>query len=156
MAIAGRDGDARRGAHALGQFALAIAQATESRALQEQRLALRIGIHCGPVTAGVIGDTRFAFDVWGDAVNTASRMESHGQPGRIHVSEAFHALATDLFQFEERGHTKIKSLGTTHTYFLIGLSGEATGASEHRGGTIASRERIFNAATGAGTSKRRQ
>jgi adenylate cyclase len=145
MAIAGRDGDAQRGAHALGQFALAIAQATESRSLQGQRLALRIGIHCGPVTAGVIGDTRLAFDVWGDAVNTASRMESHGQPGRIHVSEAFHGFAGEAFQFEERGHTNIKGLGTTRTYFLIGPSSALTGESKDGGGADPSRERIRNA-----------
>ena len=58
-----------------------------------RKLELRVGIHCGPATAGVIGDTRFSYDVWGDAVNVASRMESHGDPGRIQVSEAFRALA---------------------------------------------------------------
>jgi class 3 adenylate cyclase len=97
------------------------------------------------VTAGVIGDTRLAFDVWGDAVNTASRMESHGQPGRIHVSEAFYGFASEAFQFEERGHTKIKGLGTARTYFLIGTRSAAAGASEHGSSTAISRERIFNA-----------
>jgi adenylate cyclase len=74
------------------------------------------------VTAGVIGDTRFTFDVWGDAVNTASRMESHGLPRRIQVSEAFRDLTKDVFLFEERGPTEIKGIGTTQTFFLIGIT----------------------------------
>ena len=85
-----------------------------------RKLELRIGIHCGPATAGVIGDTRFSYDVWGDAVNTASRMESHGQAGRIQVSEAFRALTGDAFAFEERGAMEIKGIGETRTYFLAG------------------------------------
>ena len=91
-----------------------------SPTLRERRLGLRVGIHCGPATAGVIGDTRFAFDVWGDAVNTASRMESHSLPGRIQVSEAFRSVVGDVFLFEERGSTEIKGIGTAHTFFLVG------------------------------------
>jgi len=124
MAVAGRTGDAIEGARALGRFALAMMEITDaSRPLCGKRLALRIGIHCGPATGGVIGDTRFAFDVWGDAVNTASRMESHGQPRRIQVSAAFRELTTDVFVFEQRGPTEIKGIGTAQTYFLVGLSG---------------------------------
>jgi adenylate cyclase len=137
MAIAGRDGDASEGARALGRFALAMTQATESGPpLRGRRLALRNGIHCGPATAGVIGDTRFAFDVWGDAVNTASRMESHGVPRRIQVSETFRDLAADMFLFEERGLTEVKGIGTTRTFFLIGPAhqgGQTGPASQHMG-----------------------
>jgi adenylate cyclase len=122
MAIAGRSGDARAGAHALGRFAFAMMEATDCQSLRGQRLALRIGIHCGAATAGVIGDTRFTFDVWGDAVNTASRMESHGLPRRIQVSEAFYELTKDVFLFEERGATNIKGIGTTRTFFLTGAA----------------------------------
>jgi adenylate cyclase len=123
MAIAGRDGPATDGARALGSFALAMMEAMgSSPALRERRLGLRVGIHCGPATAGVIGDTRFAFDVWGDAVNTASRMESHSLPGRIQVSEAFRGVVGDVFLFEERGPTDIKGIGTAHTFFLIGVA----------------------------------
>jgi adenylate cyclase len=123
MAIAGRDGPAADGARALGSFALAMMEAMgSSPALRERRLGLRVGIHCGPATAGVIGDTRFAFDVWGDAVNTASRMESHSLPGRIQVSEAFRGVVGDVFLFEERGPTDIKGIGTAHTFFLVGVA----------------------------------
>ena len=94
-----------------------------------RKLNLRIGIHCGPATAGVIGDTRFSYDVWGDAVNTASRMESHGVPGRIHVSEQFRDLAAAAFTFEDRGSTDIKSIGETRTFFLIGEARSDASAS---------------------------
>jgi class 3 adenylate cyclase len=69
-------------------------------------MQLRLGLHCGPATAGVIGDTRFSYDVWGDAVNVAARMESHGVPDRIHVSEAFRAMTDGTFVFEVRGATQ--------------------------------------------------
>jgi adenylate cyclase len=120
MAIAGRGGDARAGACALGRFAIAMMETAELTQLHGQCLALRIGIHCGAATAGVIGDTRFTFDVWGDAVNTASRMESHSLPRRIQVSETFRDLTQDVFRFEERGATDIKGIGTTRTFFLVG------------------------------------
>lgn len=81
-------------------------------------MRLRIGLHCGPATAGVIGDMRFSYDVWGDAVNVAARMESHGVPDRIHVSEAYRAMTDGAFVFEERGETDIKSIGLARTYFL--------------------------------------
>ena len=75
-------GAAAAGAVAIGRLALAHARGDRAPAAARRRkLKLRIGIHCGPATAGVIGDTRFSYDVWGDAVNVASRMESHGEPG---------------------------------------------------------------------------
>ncbi len=119
MAVAGFDGRAADGAVAISRFALAIMEANAHRPpLGTCKLDLRIGIHCGPATAGVIGDTRFSYDVWGDAVNIASRMESHGVPGRIHVSEQFRDLTGDAFVFEERGATEIKGIGQTRTYIL--------------------------------------
>jgi adenylate cyclase len=121
MAASGFDGRQVEGAVAIGRLALAMMDAIDRQPpLGDRKLRLRAGIHCGPATAGVIGDTRFSYDVWGDAVNTASRMESHGEPGRIQVSEAFRNLAADHFVFEERGATDIKSLGTTSTFFLVG------------------------------------
>ena len=74
----------------------------------------------GPVIAGVIGERKFAYDVWGDTVNTASRMESHGVPGRIQVTEAMHAALRDEFRFEERGEIEVKGKGPMRTWLLVG------------------------------------
>jgi len=86
-------------------------------------IKVRIGMHCGPVTAGVIGTQRMQYDVWGDTVNVASRMESTSEPGRIHVSEAFaHAVqqtTTDApYSIVERGTVEIKGKGVMKTYWL--------------------------------------
>jgi adenylate cyclase len=83
-------------------------------------LEARIGIHTGPAIAGVIGARKFAYDVWGDTVNTASRMESFGVPGRIHVSAATRHTLGDEFLFEPRGPIAIKGKGLMETYFLLG------------------------------------
>jgi class 3 adenylate cyclase len=83
-------------------------------------LALRIGIHTGPVIAGVIGRKKFCYDLWGDTVNTASRLESHGAPGRIHVSEQVYHHLKGRFAFESRGEVAVRSKGTMQTYFLLG------------------------------------
>jgi class 3 adenylate cyclase len=81
-------------------------------------LAIRCGIHVGPTVAGVIGLKRFLYDVWGDAVNTASRMESMGEAGRIHVSGDVHQELAGQFEFESRGYLQIKGKGLMRTYFL--------------------------------------
>lgn len=83
-------------------------------------LRLRIGIHTGSVVAGVIGTKKFAYDLWGDTVNLASRMESHGLSGHIQVSPATYARLHPRYLFEPRGATAIKGHGTMQTYFLMG------------------------------------
>lgn len=121
MAAGGLQGVRQDGAIAIGRLALAMLEYLECQPpLGTHRLRLRIGVHAGSAIAGVIGDTRITYDLWGDAVNVASRMESHGVPGRIHVSDAYRRLVGDAFRFEMRGETEIKGIGAAHTFFLIG------------------------------------
>ena len=83
------------------------------------KCSLRIGIHIGSVTAGVIGSKKFSYDVWGDAVNTASRMESFSEAGKIQVSEKFYNYIKDDFECLHRGKVEIKGKGLMDLYFLI-------------------------------------
>lgn len=94
-------------------------------ALQEQmghRLQFRIGINSGPVIAGVIGQTKFHYDIWGDAVNTASRMESHGEPGKIQITRETKALLDGDFVCRRRGLIEVKGKGKMETWFLEGTA----------------------------------
>ncbi len=81
---------------------------------------IRIGIHAGPLVAGVIGKQKFSYDVWGATVNFASRMESSGAPGRINVSADVHARVEPYYLWEERGSQPVKNLGTAEMFFLVG------------------------------------
>ena len=81
-------------------------------------LQIRIGINCGPVVAGVIGKSKFIYDLWGDTVNIASRMESHGVAGQIHVSEAVYERVKGRFRVEPRGDIEIKGKGPMPTYLV--------------------------------------
>jgi adenylate cyclase len=83
-------------------------------------LSVRIGIDTGPVLAGVIGRRKFIYDLWGDTVNTASRMESHGLPGTIQVTRAVCDRLRDRYAFEERGSVSVKGKGAMTTYLLVG------------------------------------
>ncbi len=82
-------------------------------------VSVRIGINTGPVVAGVIGKKKFIYDVWGDTVNTASRMESHSAPGSIQVTEDTYARLKDAYLFESRGEIDVKGKGKMNTYFLL-------------------------------------
>ncbi|MDQ8160105.1 MAG: adenylate/guanylate cyclase domain-containing protein, partial [Gemmatimonadota bacterium] len=80
--------------------------------------AIRIGVHTGPVVAGVVGARKFAFDVWGDTVNTASRMESSGEAGRVNISAATYALVKDRAVCVPRGKVYAKNKGEIEMYFV--------------------------------------
>merc|ERR1711920_46975 len=82
-------------------------------------IQVRVGIHSGPCVAGVIGHKKFAYDVWGDAVNTAARMESHGEPMRLHCSRDTWLLLGDDFDCIAREPMKIKGKGEMQTYFVL-------------------------------------
>jgi len=89
-------------------------------------LAIRIGIDTGAVVAGVIGRHKFGYDLWGDTVNTASRMESHGVVGRIQVSAATYQRLRDAYVFDERGEIDVKGKGHLRTYLLVGRAASKT------------------------------
>ena len=83
-------------------------------------VAFRIGVNCAPAMAAVVGRHRFTYDVWSDTVNTASRMESSGAPGRIQVTEETYRRLLLTHRFECRGQIDVKGKGPMTTYFLIG------------------------------------
>jgi adenylate cyclase len=111
-------------AGAMADFALAILAALERvNAAAEVPFQMRVGIHTGPVVAGVIGSHRFLYDIWGDTVNLASRLESHGLPGRIHVSPQTKQLLEGRYDLEARGLINLRGIGKVRTAFLIGRKG---------------------------------
>ncbi|MFN8360764.1 MAG: adenylate/guanylate cyclase domain-containing protein [Candidatus Kapaibacterium sp.] len=124
MVVAGAPVQREDHAEAIAHFAFEMMETMKQfRSIATgEEVQIRIGIHSGEVVAGVIGKKKFAYDLWGDAVNTASRMESHGEAGKIHVSEEFkHAVETQniaSLQFIERGEMAIKGKGIMKTYFL--------------------------------------
>ncbi|MCE9501052.1 MAG: adenylate/guanylate cyclase domain-containing protein, partial [Leptospira sp.] len=85
---------------------------------------LRLGINTGPVIAGVIGSKKFAFDIWGDSVNLASRMESAGVTGKVNISEHTFDLVKDFFDCEYRGKVSAKNKGEVDMYFVVGIKPE--------------------------------
>lgn len=90
---------------------------------QNSKWNLRIGIHTGAVTAGVVGDKKFAYDIWGDTVNTASRMESSGEAGKINISGATYAIlktskVLETFEVSYRGKIPAKNKGEIEMYFI--------------------------------------
>ncbi|MFL5319747.1 MAG: adenylate/guanylate cyclase domain-containing protein [Myxococcaceae bacterium] len=121
MAVAGALEPRADHAVAVARMALELRDRVRGYELVKGRtLDVRIGIHSGAVVAGVIGRDRFAYDLWGDTVNTASRMESHGAGGEIHCSESAYLKLRDSFVFESRGPIEVKGKGPMTTYFLRG------------------------------------
>ena len=84
----------------------------------DSEITLRVGIDTGPVIAGIVGINKFIYDLWGDTVNMASRMESHGEPGKIQVSERTWKKLKDHFELTPRGEIDVKGKGRMKTWFL--------------------------------------
>jgi class 3 adenylate cyclase len=103
----------------------------QQASLVRESLRLRVGIDVGPVTAGVIGRRKFAYDLWGDTVNTASRMQSHGLPGRIQVTERAYEHLRDRFSFESRGPIEVKGKGVMTPYLIVGPKPVSTSTQPH-------------------------
>lgn len=112
-------------AYVIAELALRIRDHVENNQFDGHRIHLRIGINSGPVVAGIIGTYKFSFDLWGDTVNTASRMESEGVPGSIQVSTTTYELIRDKFVCEPRGVVTVKGKGEMETYFLTSRRAEA-------------------------------
>ncbi len=106
-------------AHAIAELALRIRDHTERHRFHGHDISLRIGINSGPVVAGIVGTHKFAYDLWGDVVNTASRMESEGVAGSIQVTPATYELIRDEFVCEPRGVVSVKGKGDMNTYILV-------------------------------------
>lgn len=108
-------------AHALAHLALDMRAYLENRPdFSGRRIEFRFGISSGPVIGGVIGRKKFVYDLWGNAVNIASRMESHGLPGRIQITDTTYSLIRDDFICEPRGSINVKGKGEVRTWFLLG------------------------------------
>lgn len=82
------------------------------------KLQFRVGVNSGPLVAGVVGQKKFHYDIWGDTVNTASRMESHGEPGKVQISKATYELVKDEFNCQPRGMIEVKGKGEMETWFV--------------------------------------
>ena len=108
-------------AQAIAELALRIRNHCENHRFDGKAIRLRIGINSGPLVAGIVGTHKFAYDLWGDAVNTASRMESEGVAGSIQISAATHELIRDEFECERRGTISVKGKGEMETYFLLSM-----------------------------------
>jgi adenylate cyclase len=120
LAVGGLTGSGLDGAVAVAETALAMLDAVASREGAATEWQIRIGINTGPIVAGIVGSSKFAYDVWGDTVNVASRLESTSEPGRIQVSSELASRLADRFVFEPRGTVDLKGKGAAETCFLVG------------------------------------
>ena len=121
LAVGGLPGTNPNHCRAVAELALAMVGAIGEIATDDERdWRIRIGLHAGPAVSGVIGTRKFVYDVWGDTVNVASRLESTSEPNRIHVSEPVAGALGEGFELESRGTVALKGKGETATFFLNG------------------------------------
>jgi adenylate cyclase len=124
LVIGGLGGEADHAA-AIAETALGMVEHVSANP-GETGWRIRVGLHSGPVVAGVIGTSKFAYDVWGDTVNVAARLEQSSEPNRIHVSAAFAAGLEARFRFQPRGELDLKGKGRVATCFLEGRVAQPT------------------------------
>lgn len=131
MVVAGVPVPRQDHAHAAARLALGMNRVLgEINAARNLEIHLRIGLHSGPIVAGIIGRDKFSYDVWGDTVNIASRMESTAQLGTIHLSASTSALLAGAFQLEFRGQVAVKGIGQMETWTLIASMNDGAGTCE--------------------------
>lgn len=109
-------------ARTICDLALAMLAQVETSTVRNQDIEMRIGIASGPVTAGIIGRKKFSYDLWGDTVNLASRMEATGVPGRIQIPASTRSLVEPWLECERRGMVEVRGMGEVETWFVIGMA----------------------------------
>jgi class 3 adenylate cyclase len=118
MAVCGLPNKDTNNAYKAVQAALEIRDYIENRNKQKRGFNIRIGVNSGPVVAGIVGVKKFAYDIWGDAVNTAARMEQHGTPGEVNISRSTYDLVKDHFRCTSRGKLAVKNKGEVEMFFV--------------------------------------
>ncbi len=141
MAAAGVPSPRADHAHVLIRFALTLQAHIKRQQFWEEEITFRIGINSGPVVAGIIGKQKFAYDLWGDAVNLASRMESQGEPGMIQITRTTYEAIVDSFLCVYKGKLDIKGKGATEIWHVSGVRPEAAPPAVNR---MAETNRVIN------------
>ena len=120
LAVGGLSPDRGDGVDGIAETALRMTALVAEHARRHATWQIRVGVNAGPLVAGVVGSSKFAYDVWGDTVNIASRLESTSEPGRIHVSAALAKSLEPRYVLETRGEVDLKGMGAIETFFLVG------------------------------------